>query len=488
VPRLSVPQNRIRDVNDAPVRSDRSYVLHWMTAFRRVEDNHALDRAFEWCRELDKPLLVLEALRVAYPHASARLHRFVLDGMAENRARFAEAGIAYLPYVERAEGEGKGLLAALAEDAAVVTTDDYPTFFHPRMIAAAGRQLDVRLEAVDAHGLLPMRLAPREFPTARGFRTFSQQELPRALRQRPVARLEDQPTVGRATVSEAVAARWSFATADALADTDALVASLPVDPSVSPTEERGGAEAGLARWQRFLEHGFGDYADGRNQPDEDGSSGMSPYLHFGFVGPHRLFDDVAEKAGWTLGDQAPKATGKRDDFWNMGPAAEALLEQLTVWRELSINGAHRRDDLQSLSALPNWAQKTLAEHADDPRPELYSLEELEGAETSDEIWNAAQRQLVGEGRIHNYLRMLWGKKILQWSPTPEAALERMLLLNDRYALDGRDPNSYAGITWVLGRYDRAWGPERPIFGKVRYMTSDSTRRKLRLKKYLARWS
>ncbi len=146
------------------------------------------------------------------------------------------------------------------------------------------------------------------------------------------------------------------------------------------------------------------------------------------------------------------------------------------------------DDYDQLSSIPEWAKETLAEHADDPRPERYTLAEMEEARTGDPIWNAAQRQLRSEGRIHNYLRMLWGKKILEWTDSPKEAAEVMIRLNDRYAVDGRDPNSYAGIFWVLGRHDRAWGPERPIYGKVRYMTSESTRKKLHLKEYLSRWS
>jgi len=171
----------------------------------------------------------------------------------------------------------------------------------------------------------------------------------------------------------------------------------------------------------------------------------------------------------------------------MSPEAEAFLDELVTWRELGFNLAHREEDTKTVSSLPDWAQKTLAEHADDPREHIYEGDQFDRAETHDEVWNAAQRQLRTEGRIHNYLRMLWGKKILHWSRSPEEALEIMFELNDRYALDGRDPNSVSGITWCLGRFDRAWGPERPIFGKVRYMTSDSTRRKLRLGEYLARW-
>jgi deoxyribodipyrimidine photo-lyase len=170
----------------------------------------------------------------------------------------------------------------------------------------------------------------------------------------------------------------------------------------------------------------------------------------------------------------------------MPPAVESFLDELVVWREVGHNFAHIRDDIDRYESLPPWARTTLEAHAADPRPHLYDRATLEGASTADEIWNAAQRELVRTGRMHNYLRMLWGKRVLEWTAEPPAAVQMLIELNNRWALDGRDPNSYSGIFWVFGRYDRPWGPERPIFGTVRYMSSDATRRKLRLSRYLAR--
>jgi deoxyribodipyrimidine photo-lyase len=175
-------------------------------------------------------------------------------------------------------------------------------------------------------------------------------------------------------------------------------------------------------------------------------------------------------------------------FWNLGVNAEAFMDQLMTWREIGFNMCARQDNYDRYDSLPDWAKKTLKDHAKDKRPYVYTLEEFESARTHDSLWNAAQRQLVAEGRIHNYLRMLWGKKILHWTQSPQEALEVMIHLNNKYALDGRDPNSYSGIFWVLGRYDRAWGPEREIFGKIRYMTSESTRSKFSVKGYLQRYA
>jgi deoxyribodipyrimidine photo-lyase len=183
-----------------------------------------------------------------------------------------------------------------------------------------------------------------------------------------------------------------------------------------------------------------------------------------------------------------KATGKREGWWNAGPDVEAFLDQLITWRELGFNMCAHNSAYDSFKSLPDWAIQTLTAHKGDPRPVKYKSRQFEDAATDDELWNAAQTQLREEGRIHNYLRMLWGKKILEWSRTPEEALQTMIDLNNKYALDGRDPNSYTGIFWVLGRYDRPWFPERPIFGTVRYMSSANTARKMNVRDYLRRYS
>jgi deoxyribodipyrimidine photo-lyase len=216
------------------------------------------------------------------------------------------------------------------------------------------------------------------------------------------------------------------------------------------------------------------------------TSGLSPWLHFGHVSVHRLFRDVAAAEGWAPHRLGSGTSGAKEGWWGMSPAAEAFLDELVTWRELGFNMCSHAADYDRFEALPDWARRTMAEHADDPRPHRYDLATLEAARTHDPLWNAAQRELVAEGRMHNYMRMLWGKKVYEWSRSGAEALETLIHLNNKYAVDGRDPNSYAGICWVLGRYDRAWGPERPIFGKLRYMSSENTRRKLHLDRYLAR--
>jgi deoxyribodipyrimidine photo-lyase len=193
------------------------------------------------------------------------------------------------------------------------------------------------------------------------------------------------------------------------------------------------------------------------------------------------------REGW-LGDLPLRATGAKAGWWGVSAPAERFLDELVTWRELGFNLTSKRADYAAFESLPDWARRSLEHHADDPRDFVYTSDAFERAQTHDPLWNAAQRQLMVEGRIHTYLRMLWGKKILEWSPTPREALTTLVELNNKYALDGRDPNSYSGIFWVLGRYDRPWHPERPVFGVVRYMSSANTARKMRVKNYLRRFA
>jgi deoxyribodipyrimidine photo-lyase len=491
---LDVPQIRVREVNAAPVHASRPFVLYWMIAARRARANFALQRAVRWALDLKRPILVLEALRCGYPWASDRHHTFVLEGMADNRAAFARHDVTYFPYVERHPDEGKGLLAELARHAAVVVTDEFPAFFLPRMVEAAGTQLDVRLEAVDSNGLLPLRAADRAFPTAYSFRSFLRSQLTQHLDYFP---LDDPLADARfelpATIPAGITGRWAPASdllgADLQGHVRETVAALPIDHQVPAVEQtRGGAAAAHEALLTFMTRRLDSYRLHRNEPERDATSGFSPYLHFGHLSSFEIFSALMTRERWTTRKIRTGAGGKRDGWWGASASAEAFLDELVTWRELGFNMCAQRSDYDRYESLPDWAQATLAAHAGDPRPTLYTPEQLEDARTHDALWNAAQLQLVREGRIHNYLRMLWGKKILEWSPSPRQALDVMIHLNNKYGLDGRDPNSYSGIFWVLGRYDRPWGPERDIFGTIRYMSSQNTARKVPVRDYIRRYS
>ncbi|BCR03814.1 deoxyribodipyrimidine photo-lyase [Desulfuromonas versatilis] len=484
-----VPSIRIRKTNDQPVNEKGEYVLYWMIAFRRTGWNFALQRAVEQARELNRPLLILEALRCDYPWASDRLHAFILQGMADNARRLASRPALYHPYVEPEKGAGKGLLLALAEPACLVVTDDFPAFFLPHMIKAAAGKLPVLLEAVDSNGLLPLRAAERDYPSAYAFRRFLQKELRGHLNELP----GKDPLQGAGLpmlkqLPAAIARCWPAASPDLLAAKPEALAKLPLDHGVAVAPVTGGTLAARRQLTRFLDERLADYAEHRNEPEREVTSELSAHLHFGHLSVHEIFDRLSERENWSIGDLSPDAKGKREGWWGMSRPAEAFLDQLVTWRELGYNCCAFRTDYQHFASLPDWARQTLEEHESDPRPYLYTLEEFERSATHDPLWNAAQLQLVREGKMHNYLRMLWGKKILEWTRTPRAALEVMTELNNKYALDGRDPNSYSGIFWCLGRYDRPWGPERPIFGKIRYMSSENTARKFPLGRYLRRYT
>ncbi len=475
--------------NRAAERSRASYVLYWMIGARRLTHNGALEHALSRAAEHRLPLLIVEPLRVDYRWASARLHAFVLQGMADNAAECARAGVTYWPYVEPEPGAGKGLLAELARHAAVVVTDEQPGFFLPHMVQAAARKLDVRLVTVDGCGVLPLRAAEREYPTAALFRRHLQRQVGRFLLEVPEPSPLQGYARGPAQVPAEVVDRWPAATPALLAAAPSALRALAIDHSVAPVAERGGAAAATAALRTFLEGRLSHYHEARNQPEREVASGLSPYLHFGHLSVHQVVAEVAAAVGWDparlLG---AKVTGSREGFWGLPPAAESFFDELLTWREVGYGFAFHRADYDRYESLPAWAQKSLEEHAADPRSPCYSPAQLEAAATADPLWNAAQRQLCAEGKIHNYLRMLWGKKILEWTESPRQALQVMIELNNKYALDGRDPNSYSGIFWTLGRFDRPWAPIRPIFGCIRYMSSTNTARKVSVKGYVARYA
>ncbi|MEO0661576.1 MAG: deoxyribodipyrimidine photolyase [Planctomycetota bacterium] len=482
---MFAPENRVRLVNDAPIRSDGRYVVYWMSAQRRARFNYGLQHAVAHARELGVPLVVLEALSCSYRWASDRMHAFAVEGMRDNRDAFDGTPVTYLPYVEPSKGDGTGLHEALASEACVYVSDHWPCFHIPKWNRIVATKVGCRMETVDSCGLVPVGLANKAFSRAFDFRRYFQrvafdvlQEMPK---EDPIAGA-DVPVLD--ALPDAVTERWPATDLDALD-----LATLPIDHSVPPVDDaRGGMRAGAAVLDRFMDSRFTRYED-RNHPDEDVASGLSPWLHWGHVSAHEVFLRVAAAERFDPARlEGKKATGKREGWWELSSHAEGFLDELITWREVCLNTSeYRADEYDDYASLPNFARTTLEEHADDPRPHVYSLEDFEHADTHDELWNAAQTQLRRDGIVHNYLRMLWGKKILHWSASPQEALRIMEELNNKYGLDGRDPNSYGGIMWVLGRYDRAWGPEREIFGKVRYMTSDNTRRKVRCKTYLAKY-
>ena len=370
----TVPRNRILPLNQEPVNPKGRFVLYWMIANRRPVWNFSLDRSLEWSKELGKPLLVLEPLRCGYRWASDRIHRFVLEGMVDNAQAFSKGPVLYFPYIEPDPGAGKGLLHALAETASVIVTDDTPTFFLARMVDSAARQVRIRMERVDSNGLLPMRVADRVYPTAYSFRRFLQKKLPEHLSERPraipTARL-DIPRLR--SLPKKVSKRWQPADLQRLVKGREALGMLPIDHGVHPAPVRGGSVAAKAALKRFFATRLAGYADNRNHPDEDGTSGLSPYLHFGHLSLHEVVASLMKLENWSPEHLQQRSTGSRTGWWGMSTSAESFMDELITWRELGFNMAWQQSDYEEYQSLPAWSLSTLAKHAKDPPAPTYTV-------------------------------------------------------------------------------------------------------------------
>lgn len=447
--------SRVTKLNNAQENTKGRYILHWMQMFKRASHNYALNFAIQMANERQLPLVVYEGLKFYYPWASDRFHTFILEGVAEKQVEFAERGIRYLFYLQRHRRDPKNTVARLAKEAALLVTDDYPCFIIPEHNTRIAT-LKLPVYAVDANGMVPLSALPDEEYAAYTIRPKINRLLPDLPRAIVTPHLDVQKPALEVNCPE------TTVSADNIAD---LVSQCDIDHTVKPSNiYHGGTKAGRKRLTHFVRNILPHYEDTRTEPSVDGVSRLSPYLHFGFISIQEVVAAV-ERAN------APKS------------AKDAFLEQVIVRRELSFNLTRHNPHYDSLKSLPDWALKTMRDHADDPRPDLLDEEKIEAAETYDELWNAAQKELLVTGHLHNYVRMLWGKKVIEWQRTYEMAFELLVHLNNKYALDGRDPNSYAGILWCFGKHDRPWF-EREIFGTLRYMTSQSMAKKFKSRDYI----
>lgn len=448
---------RVVQLNDKPVNEKGRYVLYWMQMFKRTHANHSLIWAIRKANELKLPLVVYEGLKYYYPWASDRIHTFILEGVEEKRREFERLGIRYLFYLQKDASSPKNTVAQLARDAALIVTDDFPCFIIPEHNRRIAERSEIAVHAVDSNGVIPMSKFDKEEYAAYTIRPKINKLLDRYLAPVP-EEIVDIPSLG-------IDIDDSFETVVTSGNIVQLVAECDIDHSVPPSDiYHGGTENGRKRLDKFVKYILCNYNEARNKPDRDGSSRLSAYLHFGSLSPIEVALAVRDS-------DAPQ------------DSKDAFLEELIVRRELSFNMTRHNPNYDTLEALPPWALKTMREHAADERTHLYSLEELEAGETHDELWNACQREMVRTGEMHNYVRMLWGKNVIAWTPNYETAFETLVHLNNKYCLDGRDPNSYTGILWCFGKHDRPWF-ERPVFGQMRYMTSGSTGKKFDSKKYI----
>jgi deoxyribodipyrimidine photo-lyase len=416
-----------------------------MQQSQRAEDNHALEYAVRQANELSCPLLVAFGLMDDYPEANLRHYRFMLEGLADVRDGLARRGIRFVVR----HGPPDEVALAAAADARLVVCDRgylrHQKAWRARVAAEAGR----RVVQVESDVVVPVETV-----------TNKAEHAARTIRPRIHRHLERFLVDLTTTPPEHDATDLRVDDGLALDDLDALLEQLSIDRSVPPVPAlfQGGTGAAKRELRAFLQKRFGRYDENRNQPQTDDVSHLSKYLHFGQISPVRVA--LAARAAADEGD----------------PNLESFIEELVVRRELAQNYVEFTGDYDRYAALPRWARVTLREHRDDPREHVYTAAQLEDAETHDPYWNAAMREMRYTGYMHNYMRMYWGKKILEWTNTPEFAFRTALELNNRYFLDGRDGNSYTGVAWVFGLHDRAW-TERPVYGKIRYMNANGLRRK-----------
>jgi deoxyribodipyrimidine photo-lyase len=453
---MQVIEERVRFLNSKPVNSSGRYVLYWMQVYKRTENNHALKYAIDKANELDLPLVVYEGLKFYYPWASDRIHTFILEGVNEKRIAFKKLGIRYVFYLQSDRSSPKQTVARIAKDAALIVTDDFPCFIVPEHNFAVSQRADMSVAAVDSNGVIPMSRFEKEEYAAYTIRPKIKKMLPEYFVP------FQESVIGKKEPDIEVDCPDTVFHDREIPD---LITACDIDHTVPPSPlYRGGRKAGLERLNEFVGTILDQYHKTRNRPEVDGSSRLSHYLHFGFL------------SSLEIGLAVEKADVDED-------AKSAFLEELIVRRELSYNMTRFNPNYESLDALHEWVQKTMNEHRDDERKYLYTEAQLENGETHDELWNAIQRELVQTGGVHNYVRMLWGKNIIAWTRSYEEAFRILVHLNNKYSLDGRNPNSYAGILWCFGKHDRAW-MEREVFGKIRYMTSNSTGKKFNSKKYI----
>jgi deoxyribodipyrimidine photo-lyase len=454
---MAVETERVRKLNERPFRDGARYVLYWAQMNRRVESNHGLLYAIEMANRKGLPVLYYEGLTCSYPSANDRLHTFILEGVPDTARRLKKLGIGYVFYLRRRKSDANDALYQLARHAAAVVTDDYPTFVAREHNARVPAKLDVPYFVVDSSCVVPMNTMEKREYAAYTIRPKIKKVLARYLRPADVVRVKHKHQDAAPHVLHTEVVREAI---------PALVASCEIDHSVrlSPSFT-GGRDAAERRMDYFLENNLCRYARERNEPEARATSGMSPYLHFGHMSALEI------------------ALSVRDYAEEHKLMAEEFLEELIVRRELAFNYARFVERPDRLEDLPDWVQQTMRKHAGDKRDPLYTRQQLESAETYDELWNATQKEMLLRGKIHGYYRMYWGKKILEWSATYHEAVDTMVAIHDRYALDGRDPNTYTGILWCFGLHDRPWF-DRPIFGTIRYMSLEGMKRKTNTRAYL----
>ncbi len=443
-------QQRVRILKEGKRRA--GLIVYWMSRDQRVKDNWALLFAQELALKQKAPLTVVFCLVPKFLGATMRQYGFMLKGLQEVEKNLAESNIPFCLLTGWPKEEIPKFVAIYK--VGVLITDFDPLRIKKEWKKGVADEIDIPFYEVDAHNIVPCWIAsPKKEYGAYTFRPKIHRALPEFL--------EEFPTLQEHPISWKEKSRKK--------DWNRVVKTLEVDRNVLEVDWIKPGEKGAQQLVRyFLENKLSVYDKWRNDPTKNGQSNLSPYLHFGQISAQRVTLEVLRSGA----DEKSK---------------EAFLEELIVRRELSDNFCFYNSKYDKFVGFPDWAKKTLNDHRNDPREYIYSLEEFENAKTHDELWNAAQTEMVQRGKMHGYMRMYWAKKILEWTESPEKALEIAIYLNDRYELDGRDPNGYVGIAWSIGGvHDRAW-KERAVFGKIRYMSYNGCKSKFNVKAYIEKF-
>jgi deoxyribodipyrimidine photo-lyase len=422
-----------------------------MQASQRAEYNHALEFAIEQANARKLPVIVYFGLTNTFPEANQRHYIFMLEGLQGVIKALNLKGIGMV--IERSSPEAGAV--KWAKRASLMVCDRGYLRIQRKWREYVSKSIECPLIQVESDVVVPIEaVSNKEEYSAATLRGKLQRVLPQYL-----ASIDQQVPIFDST-------RLDYENYD-ISDISRTVSELRIDQTVKASPIYHGGTAEARRYlKEFIEHKLAKYADARNDPNQDVLSNLSHYLHFGQIAPAYIASEIGRRGGAN---------------------AEAFLEELIIRRELSMNFVYCNPHYDSYTGLPNWAKQSLLEHQNDARQYCYTRAELEKAQTHDPYWNAAQREMTATGKMHGYMRMYWGKKILEWTAAPPEAYETALYLNNKYELDGRDPNSFAGVAWCFGKHDRPWG-QRPIFGNVRYMNADGLKRKFDIEKYANKYA
>jgi deoxyribodipyrimidine photo-lyase len=447
-----IHHSRIQVLNDRDLRK-ADFVLYWMQQSQRAEYNHALEYAIQQANKIDQAVLVVFGLMDDYPEANLRHYTFMLEGLKETQQSLGKRGIKMIVQ----KGHPADIALSIGRRASLIVCDRGYLRHQRQWRKAVARKANCRVVQVESDVVVPVEVVSGKAEYAA-----------RTIRPKIHKHLNHYLSEFKPTKTRKSSLNNPISGLD-LSDIEAVAKRMSIDQSVLPVSDffTGGTSRAKIIFKEFLRQRFEHYVENRNQPQTNDVSHMSKYLHFGQISALYLALEILK-------------TAKRFE-----QAREAYLEELIVRRELAMNFVCYTPDYDSYACLPAWAKKTLAEHKKDRRGHLYSRRQLENSQTHDDYWNAAMREMKFTGFMHNYMRMYWGKKILEWSQSPEQAFKTTLTINNRYFLDGRDANSYAGVAWIFGVHDRAWF-ERPIFGKIRYMAAAGLERKCDIQGYVAK--